>query len=179
MQLNCEVEGNPPPDITWTHGRDKVNFYCPRNRDRIRVARSVLIRNRSGHFGSQIVGHSSNLMLIVSRESTGRYYCRAHVPGFPEIGAEAYVRVNGRPSIQRNSVQYGIIGDAARLECSAYSVPLPDRTSWSFNGQTIDSTHQDYSVRARHVILRECTKWKSYQRALALPLSSLSRGFLI
>lgn len=54
--------------------------------------------------------------------------------------------MNGRPAIQKDTVQYGLIGDVVRLECSAYSVPLPEKTSWSFNGQPIDSSHHDYSV---------------------------------
>lgn len=82
----------------------------------------------------------------MTRETTGRYYCRARVPGFPDIGAEAFVRMNGRPTIQKDTIQYGLIGDSVRLECLAYSVPLPDKTSWSFNGQPIDSTLSDYSV---------------------------------
>lgn len=76
----------------------------------------------------------------------GRYYCRAHVPGFPDLGAEAYIRMNGRPSIQKGNIQYGLIGEMIRLECSAYSVPLPEKTSWSFNGQIIEPNHRDYSV---------------------------------
>lgn len=79
-------------------------------------------------------------------ENTGRYYCRAHVPGFPDIGADAYIRMNGRPLIQKNSIQYGLIGDSVRLECSAFSVPSPEKATWSFNGQIIEPNHLDYSV---------------------------------
>ncbi|KAK7580395.1 hypothetical protein V9T40_001024 [Parthenolecanium corni] len=114
--LTCDVDGNPPPEISWTHGRDKL------------------------------VGRSSNLNITVTPENTGRYYCRAHVPGFPDIGADAYIRMNGRPLIQKNSIQYGLIGDSVRLECSAFSVPSPEKATWSFNGQIIEPNHLDYSV---------------------------------
>lgn len=96
-----------------------------------------------------MIGKSTNLTIVVSREATGRYYCRAHVPGFTDISAEAYVRMNSRPSIQKNGIQYGMLGDSVRLECSAYSVPLPEKTVWSFNGQEIGPNHQDYSVSSR------------------------------
>ncbi|XP_065202863.1 irregular chiasm C-roughest protein-like isoform X2 [Planococcus citri] len=116
VNLVCDVDGNPPPDITWIHARDKV------------------------------VGKSSNLTIVASRETTGRYYCRAHVPGFPDIGAEAYVKMNSKPLIKKDGIQYSMLGDTVRLECSAYSVPMPERTTWSFNGQEIGPNHQDYAV---------------------------------
>lgn len=92
------------------------------------------------------MGRSANLTVTISRETTGRYNCRAHVPSFPDVTSDAYVRMNGRPTIQKDGVQYGLVGEIVRLDCSAHSVPSPVKTSWSFNGQLIGPDHRDYTV---------------------------------
>lgn len=66
VTLSCLVDGNPAPDITWIH-----------------------------HEKNKIVGSHSDLTLRVDVETAGRYYCKAHVPGFPEIGAEASIYLKG------------------------------------------------------------------------------------
>lgn len=41
------------------------------------------------------VSTSPNLTLRVDQASAGRYYCKAHVPGFQDIGAEAAIYLKG------------------------------------------------------------------------------------
>ncbi|TMW40286.1 hypothetical protein DOY81_014634 [Sarcophaga bullata] len=70
VTLNCEVDGNPTPDVVWIQ-----------------------------HPIDRVVGASPNLTFSVSNETAGRYYCKANVPGYPEISADAYVYLKGSPTI--------------------------------------------------------------------------------
>lgn len=93
------------------------------------------------------MGTSSNLTVVVSHETAGAYKCKASVMGFPEISAEASIYLKGPPSITSPRQQFGIIGDNARIECVAFSVPKARHVSWTFNGREINTnTDQDYSI---------------------------------
>lgn len=74
---------------------------------------------------------------MVTPETTGRYYCKASVIGFPEVGAEATVYMKGPPSIISHKTQFGVPGDNVRVECTAYAVPPPVKVFWSFHGEEI------------------------------------------
>ncbi|KAK9687436.1 Immunoglobulin I-set domain [Popillia japonica] len=117
VTLSCLVDGNPAPDITWIH-----------------------------HEKNKIVGSHSDLTLRVDVETAGRYYCKAHVPGFPEIGAEASIYLKGPPSIVSHKTQFGVEGDNVRVECTAFSIPAADKVSWTFNGREVDLHDHDYSI---------------------------------
>uniref|UniRef100_A0A1B0CQR5 Protein rp20-signalp detected n=1 Tax=Lutzomyia longipalpis TaxID=7200 RepID=A0A1B0CQR5_LUTLO len=118
VSLFCDVDGNPAPDIVWIHD--------PTDR---------------------VVRTSSNFTTTVTQETAGRYYCKASVMGFPEIGAEATVYLKGPPVISSSQRQHGIVGDNARLECVAFSVPKARHVSWTFNGREINTSNdQDYSI---------------------------------
>lgn len=117
VTLTCDVDGNPYPDISWYHEDKK-----------------------------KLVSTSPNLTLRVDHDSAGRYYCKAHVPGFPEIGAEAAIYLKGPPSIVSHRTQFGIEGDNVRVECTAFSIPAPERVIWTFNGREVDIHDQDYSI---------------------------------
>lgn len=94
----------------------------------------------------QIVARSVNLTVKVSEDTSGKYRCKALTNGFPEISAEASIHMKGKPIIRRQPVQSGIPGDSVRLECNAYSIPVANRVTWSFNGREIVSDGQDFSV---------------------------------
>lgn len=95
----------------------------------------------------QVVGSSSNLTVTVTHDSAGVYQCHAAVPGFPTIQADASIFLKGPPSITSTRRQFGIIGDNARLECVAFSVPKARHVSWTFNGREINtSVDQDYAI---------------------------------
>ncbi|XP_073987777.1 irregular chiasm C-roughest protein-like isoform X2 [Rhodnius prolixus] len=118
VTLTCDVDGNPQPDIAWLHEAT-----------------------------DRVVGASANLSLVVNQETSGRYYCKASVMGFPEIGAEATVYMKGPPSIISHRTQFGIPGDNVRVECTAYAVPPAIKVLWSFQGEDITTnTNPDYSV---------------------------------
>lgn len=89
---------------------------------------------------------NTNLTLTVDHRTSGKYYCRATVPGFPEIGSEAYVYLKGPPTIISHKTQFGIEGDNVRVECVAFSIPKPEHVIWSFNGHDVDFNDQDYSI---------------------------------
>ncbi|CAH0546593.1 unnamed protein product [Brassicogethes aeneus] len=117
VTLQCDVDGNPYPDITWYHEDKK-----------------------------KMVSTTPNLTIRVEHETAGRYYCKAHVNGFPEIGAEAAIYLKGPPSIVSHRTQFGIEGDNVRVECTAFSIPSPERVVWTFNGREVDLHDQDYSI---------------------------------
>nr|CAH7716493.1 unnamed protein product [Callosobruchus chinensis] len=117
VTLTCDVDGNPFPDVTWHHETSK-----------------------------KIVSTSPNLTLRVDEKTAGKYYCKAKVPGFPEIGAEASILLKGPPSIVSHRTQFGIEGDNVRVECTAFSIPAPERVVWTFNGKEVDLHDQDYSI---------------------------------
>ncbi|KAJ1521076.1 hypothetical protein ONE63_002782 [Megalurothrips usitatus] len=116
VTLTCDVDGNPTPEITWIH-EDK----------------------------DRVVGSSPNLTFKVEAERAGRYYCRATVHGYPEIGAEAAVLVKGPPKVLSPHTQWGHVGDNGRVECIVQSVPRP-RIVWSYAGQNISSYDSDFSI---------------------------------
>ncbi|XP_016951961.1 irregular chiasm C-roughest protein [Drosophila biarmipes] len=118
VSLSCEVDSNPQPEIVWIQ-----------------------------HPSDRVVGTSTNLTFSVSNETAGRYYCKANVPGYAEISADAYVYLKGSPAIGSQRTQYGLVGDTARIECFASSVPRARHVSWTFNGQEISSeSGHDYSI---------------------------------
>lgn len=102
---------------------------------------------RYSFFHFQVVGINSNLSFTVSNETAGRYYCKANVPGYKEISTDAYVYLKGSPTIYSPPYQFGWVGDTARLECSATSVPRARHVSWTFNGHEISAEYgHDYSI---------------------------------
>ncbi|KYB28679.1 irregular chiasm C-roughest protein isoform X2 [Tribolium castaneum] len=117
VTLTCDVDGNPLPEISWFDEKHK-----------------------------RIIHNSPNLTLRVDQETAGRYFCKAHVPGFPEIGADATIYLKGPPSIVSHRTQFGIEGDNVRVECTIFSIPLPERIVWTFNGREIDIHDQDYTI---------------------------------
>ncbi|XP_075154282.1 kin of irre [Haematobia irritans] len=114
VTLKCDVDGNPPPEIEWIN----------ENSDRV-------------------VGTSANLTLKVSTETAGRYYCKAIVEGFPEIGSEATIYVKRAPIITSHKVQFGAVGNRAKIDCLAFSIPKADRILWSYEGKIINMSTAD------------------------------------
>lgn len=94
----------------------------------------------------QVVGTSANLTLDVDVDTAGRYYCKASVMGFPEVGAEASVYLKGPPTIISHRTQFGIQGDNVRLECVAFSIPKPEHVTWTYNGNEVDADDKDYTI---------------------------------
>ncbi|KAJ8920019.1 hypothetical protein NQ315_006550 [Exocentrus adspersus] len=117
VTLSCDVDGNPFPEVSWYHEDKK-----------------------------KVVSSSPNLTLRVDQNTAGRYFCKARVPGFQEIGADATIYLKGPPSIVSHRTQFGIEGDNVRVECTAYSIPAPERVVWTFNGREVDLHDQDYSI---------------------------------
>lgn len=117
ITLSCDVDGNPPADIEWIHDDT-----------------------------AKVVGTSANLTLDVDADTAGRYYCKASVMGFPEVGAEASVFLKGPPTIISHRTQFGIQGDNVRLECVAFSIPKPEHVTWTYNGNEVDADDKDYTI---------------------------------
>lgn len=65
--MTCDVDGNPVPTISWFHEGKKTR-----------------------------VSTEPNYTIPVNEKTAGRYYCKAYVPGFPEIGTEATIFLKGK-----------------------------------------------------------------------------------
>lgn len=73
--------------------------------------------------------------------------CKAEVPGFPVVSAEATIYLKRPPVIESSERQFGRTGDNVRIECQAFSVPRATHVAWTFNGREINTSNdQDYSI---------------------------------
>lgn len=84
VTLSCDVDGNPFPDISWFHEDNP-----------------------------KVVSTSPNLTIRVDSDTAGRYYCKAHVSGFPDIGTEAAVYLKGH---QRKSIKVEMFPNSILLQ---------------------------------------------------------------
>lgn len=85
--------------------------------------------------------------MTVSSDTTGRYFCKASVPGYPEIKSAADVFLKSPPKITSSNQQFGLVGDTMQLECSAISIPRARHISWSFHGREINgSSDPEFSI---------------------------------
>lgn len=113
VNLKCSADGNPL-EIIWVHDPiDRINYH------------------------PKVVGTKKTLKLTVSADTAGRYFCKANVPGFPEIKSAADVYLKQAPQITSSQQQFGYVGDTTQLECDAISVPRARHISWSFRGREI------------------------------------------
>ncbi|EDV30005.1 uncharacterized protein Dana_GF19598 [Drosophila ananassae] len=117
VSMRCEVAGNPPPEIEWIN----------ENND-------------------QIVSQEAELKIKVSSETAGRYFCKAVVNGFPEIGAEATIYVKRAPIITSHKVQFGGVGSRVKIDCLAFSIPKAEHILWSFEGKVINMSSADPDI---------------------------------
>ncbi|XP_015363944.1 PREDICTED: irregular chiasm C-roughest protein-like [Diuraphis noxia] len=119
VTIMCDVDSNPPPTIEWTFEKTK-----------------------------KVMSTTSNLTVLVSNLTVGRYHCRAITSGFGEVNAEASVTMRGKPIIDSPLVQYGTLSETIRLECVAKSVPVADRIVWTYHNTEIGTKNDQkhYSV---------------------------------
>lgn len=88
----------------------------------------------------QVVATTTNLTIIVSHDTVGRYLCKASVPGFPDIVEQATVYLKGPPAISSSRRQFGTPGELVRVECMAFSIPKARHVGWTFGGHDINAT---------------------------------------
>lgn len=116
------------------------------------------------HFNFQInlqprvVGISNKLEVVVSAQTSGRYFCKASSPGFQEIRAEATVTINGPPKILSSNQQYANANHHFDdIECFVRSIPKAKHISWAFNGKLID-INNDLRFSLREEVLDDGVK---------------------
>ncbi|KAG1684203.1 Irregular chiasm C-roughest protein [Nymphon striatum] len=118
VTLKCDVDGNPEPEIIWTHeGSEKI----------LGVGKDLVIKN-------------------LTREHTGRYTCRAVARGFKEVTVHSLLFVKGPPKVHSEKIQYGVKGKAVKIECLAYSVPAPIKMNWTRNNQPLDLSNKRFEI---------------------------------
>ncbi|XP_074105443.1 irregular chiasm C-roughest protein isoform X2 [Cotesia typhae] len=107
--LQCDVDGNPTPEILWIHEES-----------------------------DRTVATSPNISVVVSPETSGRYYCKAHVPGFPQLIGYANILIRAPPSIVSQRIQYVPDEGVVKVKCTAISVPKAESVVWSFAGRELN-----------------------------------------
>ncbi|XP_044574438.1 irregular chiasm C-roughest protein-like isoform X2 [Cotesia glomerata] len=107
--LQCDVDGNPTPEILWIHEES-----------------------------DRTVATSPNISVVVSPETAGRYYCKAHVPGFPQLIGYANILIRAPPSIVSQRIQYVPDEGVVKVKCTAISVPKAESVVWSFAGRELN-----------------------------------------
>ena len=95
----------------------------------------------------QVVSTSTNLSIIVNKDTIGRYFCKASVPGYADIVEQAIVHLKGPPRITSARRQFGFAGESVSLECTAFSIPKARFVSWSFNGHDINNTSSEFRIK--------------------------------
>ncbi|XP_025269617.1 irregular chiasm C-roughest protein isoform X2 [Camponotus floridanus] len=109
--LQCDVDGNPTPEILWYHEDSE-----------------------------RTVATSPNISVFVGPDTAGRYYCKARVPGFPELTGYANIYIRAPPSIVSQRIQYVPDEGVVKVKCTAISVPKAESVLWSFAGRELNFT---------------------------------------
>ncbi|XP_066597961.1 irregular chiasm C-roughest protein-like isoform X2 [Prorops nasuta] len=107
--LQCDVDGNPTPEILWFH-----------------------------EDSDRVVATSPNISVFVRPETAGRYYCKARVKGFPELTGYANIYIRAPPRIISQRVQYVPDEGVVKVKCAAISVPKAESVVWSFAGRELN-----------------------------------------
>ena len=77
------------------------------------------------------MGVGRRLRLRATRQTVGRYECRAEADGFPEVSRELMLFVRARPEVTARPTQHGAPGETVHVECVGTSVPAP-QVAWYF-----------------------------------------------
>jgi hypothetical protein len=95
-----------------------------------------------------VVSTSPNLTVTVNEDTIGGYFCKASVPGYPDIVEQATIYLKAPPTITSARRQFGTPGDNVQIECIAFSIPKARFVSWSFNGRDINnSTTNEFRIQ--------------------------------
>lgn len=150
--MHCSADGNPL-DIVWVYDPiDKVSRYIQFIYIFLLISE---IFEKSNNFFSifqinnqpKVVSKTNTYKLTASTKTAGRYFCKANVPGFPEIKSAADVYLKQAPKITSSQQQFGLVGDTTQLECSAISIPRARHISWSFRGREINGVEDpEFSI---------------------------------
>ncbi|KAF2368134.1 Immunoglobulin I-set [Trinorchestia longiramus] len=118
VNLTCDVDGNPSPEIVWTHkGSEKVI-----------------------HIGATKI-------VTVSPATVGTYSCRATVTGFPEVWRSMEVFMRGTPTVLPGQSYFGATGGRVEVQCVVDSLPRPSSLTWSRDGKIIYPNDQKYNIQ--------------------------------
>lgn len=105
VTLKCDVDGNPNPEIVWTHKNS-----------------------------AKVIKLGPSMTVVVSPSTVGTYTCRATVPGFGEEFRSIEVFARGPPQVLPDQAQYGLEGTSVTVVCAVHAIPRPTESFWSRAG---------------------------------------------
>ncbi|XP_078619272.1 hemicentin-1-like [Branchiostoma floridae x Branchiostoma japonicum] len=103
FSLNCLVDGNPKPKVTWRRKNTKLYWKNPLRFHQVRY------------------------------DVEGTYQCVAATDGFPQKTKDVFVDVVGKPYLEGEGDTAMIsagVGETVRLACTVSADPLPSRVGW-------------------------------------------------
>uniref|UniRef100_A0A6A7FZQ2 Irregular chiasm C-roughest protein-like n=2 Tax=Hirondellea gigas TaxID=1518452 RepID=A0A6A7FZQ2_9CRUS len=118
VSLMCDVDGNPSPEIVWTH-----------------------------HDSKKVIKIGAKMTVTVSPDTVGTYHCRAAAAGFAEVYRSMQVLMRGLPEVGDEQISYGLEGTTVKVKCLVKSIPRPTSLIWSKGGQIIYPNEVKYKIR--------------------------------
>ncbi|XP_019617126.1 PREDICTED: hemicentin-2-like [Branchiostoma belcheri] len=122
FSLNCLVEGNPKPKVTWRRKNTKLYWKNPLRFNRVRY------------------------------DVEGTYQCVGTSDGFPQTTKDVFVDVLGKPYMdgEGDTAMLSVdTGETVRLGCTVAADPLPSRINWIWRnnyGQETDLDNADFDI---------------------------------
>ncbi|XP_019641233.1 PREDICTED: hemicentin-2-like, partial [Branchiostoma belcheri] len=119
FSLNCLVEGNPKPKVTWRRKDTKLYWKNPLRFNRVRY------------------------------DVEGTYQCVGTSDGFPQQTKDVFVDVLGKPYMEGEgdtAMLSADTGETVRLGCTVAADPLPSRINWIWRNYYGQETELDSNV---------------------------------
>ncbi|XP_078700015.1 contactin-4-like [Branchiostoma floridae x Branchiostoma belcheri] len=122
FSLNCPVEGNPKPKVTWRRKGTKLYWKNPLRFNRVRY------------------------------DVEGTYQCVGTSDGFRQQTKDVFVDVVGKPYMEGDSDRAMLsadTGETVRLGCTVAADPLPSRINWIWRnnyGHETDLDNADFDI---------------------------------
>ena len=119
VQLQCQVDSNPPATYTWTRSTATTDT----------------------------VGLGPLLSFNLSNMTVGLHTCMVASPtSLSPVSRSARVSLRGPPTIlPGRELQFGALGAAVRLLCEAEATPAVENFMWTFKGEQVVAG-RDYSL---------------------------------
>ncbi|VVC96793.1 unnamed protein product [Leptidea sinapis] len=167
VDLECvSVGGKPAAEITWVDNEGgvlsqgvtyTVEEMSDGRRFTARYNSLHIISNISRSFNSATI--RCEVHNIVGRSSETKTLEIVYGPSFRTRPQNVEGELGTRPpKIISNETQYGVEGDSVRIECTSFSVPKPSHVIWAYQGNEINSFHNQEYVFLEESLADRLTK---------------------